>query len=186
MIKKKKKLGFILKILIIMLLIFIFKSVYNYTLEQIYKIDYIEYIQEVSTEYNVDKYLILAMIKAESNFNKEAVSNKNARGLMQLMPATATEVASIIGIEFSEEDLSNPEINIRIGTKYISMLISKYNNLNLAIAAYNAGTGNVDGWIEKGTLKADGSNIEEIPYKETESYVRKIVRDYQIYKELYD
>ena len=56
----------------------------------------------------------------------------------------------------------------------------------LALAAYNAGMGNVDNWIKEGTIKKDGSNIENIPYKETNNYVRKIMRDYKIYKSLYE
>ena len=65
------------------------------------------------------------------------------------------------------------------------MLIQKYEVTELALAAYNAGSGNVDKWIDSGTLKSDGSDIENIPYKETNMYVRKILRDYKIYKELY-
>ena len=65
------------------------------------------------------------------------------------------------------------------------MLMQKYENINLALAAYNAGSGNVDNWIQDGTLKDDGSNIENIPYTETNNYVRKILRDYEIYQKLY-
>ena len=86
----------------------------------------------------------------------------------------------------NEENILEPDININIGTKYISMLIQKYGNINLALAAYNAGSGNVDGWIEKGTLKSDGSDIENVPFTETNNYVRKILRDYEIYKQIYE
>ena len=65
-------------------------------------------------------------------------------------------------------------------------MLQKYNNTELALAAYNAGSGNVDNWINKGTLKNDGSDIENIPFNETNNYVRKILRDYEIYKELYE
>ena len=68
-----------------------------------------------------------------------------------------------------------------MGTKYISILIQKYNNINLALTAYNAGSGNVDNWINDGTLKSDGSDIEKVPFTETNNYVRKILRDYKIY-----
>ena len=72
---------------------------------------------------------------------------------MQLMYSTAEDIAKRINVNLNEDNILEPDININLGTKYISMLIQKYNNINLALAAYNAGSGNVDGWIEKGTLK---------------------------------
>lgn len=104
---------------------------------------------------------------------------------MQLMYPTAEDVAKKVNVDLNEENVLTPEININLGTKYISMLMQKYENINLALAAYNAGSGNVDNWIQDGTLKDDGSNIENIPYTETNNYVRKILRDYEIYQKLY-
>lgn len=106
---------------------------------------------------------------------------------MQLMESTALEEAEEVNQEIVvTESLYNPEINIKIGTKYYAKLIKKYNNnMLLALAAYNAGIGNVDKWIQEGIIKEDGSDIENIPFKETNNYVRKIVRDYKIYKQLY-
>lgn len=103
------------------------------------------------------------------------------------MESTAMEQAEEVNEEIIvTESLYNPEINIKIGTKYYSKLIKKYNNNTLlALAAYNAGIGNVDNWIKQGIIKEDGSDIEKIPFKETNNYVRKIVRDYKIYQELY-
>ena len=150
----------------------------------LYKKDYSEYVSKYSQEYNVDENLIYALIKAESNFEANAVSNKNAQGLMQLMPATAEEVADKNEIKLTEENILEPDVNIKIGTKYISTLLERYECIEVALAAYNAGIGNVDKWIENGTIKADGSDIENIPFKETNNYVRKIMRDYKIYNEL--
>ena len=79
----------------------------------------------------------------------------------------------------------NVDNNINIGTKYLETLLKKYNNLEVALAAYNAGIGTVDNWINKGIIKKDGSDIEKIPYKETNNYVRKILRDYKIYQKIY-
>ena len=162
------------------------KSIKNQILKKMYKQEYTEYVKKYSKEYNVDEYLIYAIIKAESNFNQEAVSHREAKGLMQLMYSTAEDIAKRVDIEINEENILEPDININLGTKYISMLIQKYDNVNLALAAYNAGSGNVDGWIEKGTLKADGSDIENVPFTETNNYVRKILRDYKIYKQIYE
>lgn len=151
-----------------------------------YKQEYTEYVKKYANEYGVDEYLIYAIIKAESNFEPNAESHRGAKGLMQLMYSTAEDIAKRINVNLNEDNILEPDININLGTKYISMLIQKYNNINLALAAYNAGSGNVDGWIEKGTLKSDGSDIENVPFTETNNYVRKILRDYEIYKNIYE
>ena len=135
-------------------------------------------------DFNED--LIYAIIKSESNFDEEAISHKEAKGLMQIMYTTAQDVAKILEIDLTEETILEPEINIQIGTKYISMLIQKYEVTELALAAYNAGSGNVDKWIDSGTLKSDGSDIENIPYKETNMYVRKIINNYKMYQKIYN
>ena len=83
------------------------------------------------------------------------------------------------------EELLKVDININIGIKYMANLLEKYQNTEVALAAYNAGIGTVDNWIEKGIIQSDGSDIENIPYKETNNYVRKILRNYKIYEELY-
>lgn len=155
-------------------------------LKKIYRIEYYDYIEKYSKKYDVDEFLILAIIKAESNFNSNAVSKKGAKGLMQLMDSTAEDIAKDLKIDLNDNKILKPEINIELGTKYISDLIKKYNNIGLALAAYNAGSGNVDSWVSNGVLKHDGTNVENIPYIETNNYVRKILRDYEIYQWLYN
>ena len=107
---------------------------------------------------------------------------------MQLIESTEQEICKKVDLQLTDaelkEKLLEPEININIGTKYLSILIEKYENIEIAITAYNAGIGTVDNWIEKGIIKSDGSDIENIPYKETNNYVRKILRDYKIYTNL--
>lgn len=170
-----------------MILLFGIPKIQNFILKKIYKTDYSEYVYKYSEQNNIDPLLTFAIIKAESNFNRNIKSKSGAIGLMQLMESTALEQAEEVNEEIPvTESLYNPEINIKIGTKYYSKLIQKYNNNTLlALAAYNAGIGNVDKWIEQGIIKQDGSDIENIPFKETNNYVRKIVRDYKIYQELY-
>ena len=155
-------------------------------MKKIYPLKYSEYVEKYAEEYDIDKYLVYAIIKVESNFEENAKSTSNAVGLMQIMKATALETANKIDLDVSEEELFNPETNIKIGLKYFTTLLEKYNNnYNLAIIAYNAGIGNVDKWIQEGIIKEDGTNLENVPFKETNNYVRKILRDYEIYKELY-
>ena len=182
---KKKKVKRLLYILIILIIGFILViNIKEQMMKSMYKKEYSEYVEKYSKEYDVDADLIYAIIKAESNFESKAVSNQNAQGLMQLMYSTAEEIAESLDLELTEENIFEPEINIQLGTKYISKLLEKYECTEVALAAYNAGSGNVDKWIKNGTIKSDGSDIENIPYKETNAYVRKIMRDYEIYKEL--
>ena len=183
-IRQNAKKLLILTVAIIILTVIVVICINKLMIKVMYKKDYSEYISKYSTKYEVDENLIYALIKAESKFKADAISNKNAIGLMQLMPATAEEIASKNNIELTEENILEPEVNIEIGTTYISSLLKKYECTEIAIAAYNAGIGNVDKWIENGTIKADGSNIENIPFKETNTYVRKIMRDYKIYSEM--
>ena len=88
-------------------------------------------------------------------------------------------------IDCSDVDLNNPEINIRLGIKHLADLIDRYNNEKMAIIAYNAGMGNVDSWIDKGIIDKDGTNLENVPYKETNMYLRKVLQNYEIYCMLY-
>lgn len=159
-------------------------------MKMIYPKTYSEIISVYAEEYNVDENLIFAVIKAESNFNNDAISNKSAIGLMQIVEDTAIDVAKKNNIDINteniEEELLNIEKNINIGTKYLSTLLGQYGNIEVALAAYNAGIGTVNNWIEKQVIKPDGSDIENIPYKETNNYVRKILRDYDIYNNLYN
>lgn len=180
-----KKMLIVILILLTLLCLFKIFRVQDILAKNIYPNKYEEYVENYSQKYNVDKNLIFAIIKAESNFDERATSNKGATGLMQLMPATANDVARNIKMDCNEMDLKNADTNINLGVKYISVLIEKYDNKEVALAAYNAGTGTIDSWIEKEIIKKDGTDIENIPYKETNNYVRKILRNYKIYEDLY-
>ncbi|MCI8759999.1 MAG: lytic transglycosylase domain-containing protein [Clostridia bacterium] len=177
-------------IILVMIAILIVILLRNNLLKMIYPQTYQEAVKIYEEKYKVEANLIFALIKAESDFNKEAVSSRNAIGLMQLMEETAKDVARKNDIELNaqnvKEELLDVYKNIDIGTCYLATLLEKYDNKEVALAAYNAGIGTVDGWIEKGIIKSDGTDIEKIPYKETNNYVRKILRDYKIYQYLYD
>ena len=183
----KKLIAIGIVIVIIAIFVLLFK---DNIMKMIYPKKYEEYVSIYADKYQVEENLIFALIKAESNFDKDSVSNKGAIGLMQLMEETAIDVANKNNIELDEEnireDLLKIDKNIDIGTKYLGMMLDRYGNIEIALAAYNAGIGTVDNWIEKGIINSDGSNIENIPYKETNIYVRKIVRDYKIYSSLYE
>ena len=207
------KLIIFLVILIVILaatlILFKIVRIQDVVLRQIYPLQYETYVEKYSEENTLDKYLVYAVIKVESNFKPEATSSAGAIGLMQLMEETAVERLNVISssenssnennllnaASINEEtdssepdnnDLYDPETNIKIGTSYLAYLIELYDgNIVLALTAYNAGLGNVEKWIKDGIIKADGSDIENIPYKETENYVRKILSSYQMYLKIY-
>ena len=188
MLKSRYKIiiGTVIMILVVAILIILFK---DKLLKIIYPKTYSEIVSTYAEEYNVEENLIYAVIKAESNFDSKAVSNREAIGLMQIVEETAIDVAKRNQIEIDTENITEELLdidnNINIGTKYLSTLLTQYGNMEIALAAYNAGIGTVNNWIEKQVIQADGSDIENIPYKETNNYVRKILRDYRVYNELY-
>ncbi|MGA2090676.1 MAG: lytic transglycosylase domain-containing protein [Endomicrobiales bacterium] len=124
--------------------------------------------------YNIDPMLITALIKTESNFFRSARSQRGAIGLMQLMPSTAHEMAAELGMgHITDSDLESPEINIRLGTYYLSKLITQCNgNIVLALASYNAGLAKVQNWYRENPLLI--WEISDIPYRETRNYVKNI------------
>lgn len=175
---------FIILILVLVILLVSILKIYSLILKRLYPKDFSEYVYKYSEKYDVDSNWIFALIKTESNFKKDSVSGSGAIGLMQLMEKTAEEVAEKIGLE--NIDLKDPETNIEIGTKYFKDLLNYYNeNYYLAISAYNAGIGTVAKWINDGIINEEGTDIENIPYKETNNYIRKMLKNYRIYGELY-
>lgn len=138
-----------------------------------YPNSYEDIIQEYSEEFNVDSHLVKGVIWAESKFKQRAVSSAGACGLMQLMPATAEWCAGVIGIEYSGDIIFDERINIRLGVFYLSYLLSKFDEPN-AIAAYNAGEGNVTIWQKDG--------LKSPPFKETRDYVGRVFGAKKVYE----
>jgi Transglycosylase SLT domain. len=153
----------------------------------IYPTKYMDIVERYAVEYGIDPYLVLAVIKAESNFNPEAKSSKGAIGLMQIQPDTGKWIAENLGIEnYNEDLLYNPEVNIRFGCWYINNLNSEFKDPVLVFAAYNAGRGNVQKWLNDKEYSDDGEKLKSIPFKETRDYVDKIIRNYHIFTRLYE
>ena len=147
---------------------------------------YKEYVDKYSVEYDVDPLLVLSVIKGESNFDPKAESNRGAKGLMQIMDSTGEWISETLGIEdFSSEKLLNPEVNVEFGCWYLNNLISEFDDLSLALAAYNGGSGNVTKWLKNPEYSIDGKSLTYIPFKETKKYVDKVTLNYNIYKFFY-
>ena len=123
----------------------------------------------------------------ESKFNEDAFSHRGASGLMQIMPETGEWIAGEMGIEnFTPDQLTNVQTNIKMGTWYLAYLLHEYDgNKVLALAAYNAGRGHVDSWMEEYGWEKNFSEIEKIPFTETREYVKIILLNEQQYKHLY-
>ena len=141
-----------------------------------------KYNEEFSLkDYGLDEYHIAAVICTESRFNEKAESKKGAVGLMQILPATGAWAAEKIGMDdYNASSLWKPEVNIKLGCWYLSYLCDMFDgDLKKVFAAYNAGPGNVKDWIEDGELV----NIE---HAETENYLIRIEKRYEIYKKLYN
>ena len=142
-------------------------------------LEYEAEIRASATEFGVEPSLVAAVIKAESRFDPEATSSRGAYGLMQLLPETARFVSERTGIS---ADYRDPETNIRIGTRYLSYLQSRYDgDQRLALAAYNSGEGRVDRWLSRGDFDVS----RDIPFAETRDYVRNVTESQRVYEDLY-
>lgn len=143
-----------------------------------------EDILAAAGEYDIPASLIAAMIKTESGYRAEVVSDKNAYGLMQVTKSTGIWIRSKMGRDDVMPDaLLDPEVNIQYGTWYMHYLLNKYNQENLALIAYNAGPGTVDRWLSEGTITRE--DLSGIPYGETAEYHIKTKRIQGFYHWVY-
>lgn len=148
---------------------------------------YRQEITAIAAEFQIDPYLVAAIARVESGFNPCARSRAGALGLMQVMPETASWVAKEMGIpEFNPSLLYNPQVNLRIGCWYLNHLLQEFDgNLVVALAAYNAGRGNVRKWLVSKQWEGTAADLNNIPFPETCFFVRSVLRNYRIYRHLY-
>ena len=172
------------KILIFSLIACIFASVSLALVRAIFPRKYYNNIVSVCDGTSIDPNLVLAIIKTESSFNNDKISPKGAIGLMQIMPETATYVSDLF---FAGEqiDIEKENENILVGVTYLIYLFNKFKDKKTALAAYNAGEGRVYEWLENKDYSLDGKSLYFIPFKETSSYVEKVIRREKIYNLLY-
>jgi soluble lytic murein transglycosylase len=142
-----------------------------------YPLSYEHIVVGHARNYELDPALLAAVIYRESKFHANARSSSGAIGLMQLLPDTAKGIAVHTGgSRFQVSDLYDPEINVRYGAFYLRRLLTKYGDTRLALAAYNAGQTNVDGWIAEG---------KDIVFPETREYVEDVLETRDIYAHAY-
>lgn len=177
----KKKILIILSIVVILFSSILIEKKTIHKL--IYTKKYSEYVIKYSKEFDLDENLVHSVIKAESKFNPDAVSHKGAKGLMQISDITRDWAKEELALD--DVDVFNPEINIRIGCWYLNKLYKEFGKLDLVIAAYNGGSGNVKKWLNNNDYSKDGEKLHNIPFAETSNYVEKVKKNYINYNKLY-
>lgn len=159
--------------------------------KSLYPLKYENLVEKAAKEYGVDICLVYGIIRTESGFDPEALSQAGAIGLMQIMPDTFTWLQNYRTDFMPEEifdsnELYKPEINIDYGVFLLSYLLEHYEgNVPLVICSYNAGYGNVDSWLADGTLNANAVDAEDVPFPETSNYLTKVTTAMNMYRELY-
>lgn len=190
-IKTKRKMSFWKKLLLMILVLaslsyFIWQNE-DFQRKYLYPYDYQDTINFYADRYEVDRNLVASVILAESKFRQDATSVHGARGLMQIMPETGSWIATQIEDDsFSVEKLYNVNMNIKYGTWYLSELQTEFEgNEVLALAAYNAGRGNVYEWMEKYHWDINFKDYTKIPFPETREYVKRVLENKKHYNKLY-
>jgi soluble lytic murein transglycosylase len=155
-------------------------------LEVLFPVAYWSLIEKHAVPRGLDPYLIAALMAQESTFDAKIRSSANAIGLMQIVPSTGRRYARMLKIpRFSAARLTDPEINVRIGTAYFADLVERFGGVHHALASYNAGPGAVARWIGEKPGIARDEFIDDIPYPETQNYVKRIIGTADDYRRLY-
>jgi soluble lytic murein transglycosylase len=143
-------------------------------------------LKRFSSSNALDPYLVAALIRQESEFNPSAVSRANAVGLMQLLPKVGKSVAKQEKLKhFSSTQLFTPGVNLQLGTRYFRGMVDKFGAFEYALAAYNAGADRVQDWLGQGKYRDPQEFVESIPFTETREYVQAILRNANVYRQLY-
>lgn len=152
--------------------------------ESLYPIKYSEHVDKASQDYNLEKSLIYAVIRTESDFNPKCESHAGAMGLMQVMPESFEWINKLKGETLGTENLLKPEVNIDYGSYLLSYFYKYYGNEQCALAAYNAGFV-VSDWLKDSNYSSDGKTLDNVPYPETDKYIKKVERAKKMYNKLY-
>ncbi|HEY8486759.1 MAG TPA: lytic transglycosylase domain-containing protein [Limnochordales bacterium] len=153
----------------------------------LYPIYYRELLLQWAGRRGLDPWLVVAVVRVESNFSTTALSPRGAVGLMQLLPDTARWIAEQTGEgEFFADLLFVPEVNVRLGTWYLAHLLEIFQGREAAaLAAYNAGRGRVERWLEEGGWDGSADSLRAVPYGETRRFVERVLRMRELYRWLY-
>lgn len=183
--KKKRGTSFIIFLLVCVIAVLGGKIIYEAAGEYLYPKKYSEYVGQYAEEYGISETLLYAVIRTESGFDPEAVSNANARGLTQITEDTFDWLVMKTGEDYTFDDLFTPEISIRYGAYFLSILQDEYAVTETVAAAYHAGMGNVSSWLENDEYSDDGVHLKTIPISDTAHYVNKIMSAMDNYNKIY-
>ena len=152
-----------------------------------YPIYYADIIEKYAKKYNLDPLFVASTILEESHFSADVISWAGAIGLMQLMPSTGRNLAHKVKISgFRKEMLTQPEVNIHLGIRYLKDLMNLFENNHLLVTgAYNGGPGRMSRWLKEADISDLDEFIEDIPINETRRHIKKVMNSYHIYQELY-
>ena len=154
--------------------------------EALFPRPYWDDLKKFSSDNGLDPYLVASLIRQESEFNPFAVSRANAVGLMQLLPKVGKGVAKQEKLKyFTTQQLFTPAVNLQLGTRYFRSMVDKFGSFEYALAAYNAGSDRVEDWLKLGKYRDPQEFVESIPFTETREYVQAIVRNENVYRQLY-
>ena len=153
----------------------------------LFPIPYKEEVEHFSRERKLDPFVVLSIMKQESKFKRFARSQAFARGLMQIIPSTASSLAAMLGLQnFQVDQLYEPEININLGTRYIQEIIKQFgNDVEFIAAGYNGGEPNVRRWRDGSIPNETIDFVSSIDFKETKNYVMIVKTNYELYKGIY-
>ena len=154
---------------------------------RLYPLYYTDVVEASADEFRLPPELVYAVILTESSFDADAVSSAGAKGLMQLTDDTNEWVAWRLGEESEPSRIFEPGLNIRRGCYLLSYLYERFGGWNEALAAYNAGVGRVDGWLDDILYSTDQRTliIDKLPIEETRNYIIKVLNSAEKYKKLY-
>lgn len=160
-------------------------SLGEFAMRLLYPRQFAQVVSREAGEFGLEEELVFAVIRAESGFDQRANSRAQAKGLMQLTEGTFLWMAEEYPPENGGYDVFDVNDNIHCGCALLRRLLDHYGDLRLALAAYNAGIGNVDRWLEDSSLSPDGVSLHRIPFPETAAYVEKVQKYRNIYQKLY-
>ena len=186
---RTKKLLWVLGLVLVFVgAFFLLKESVHLLYTRIYPIEYEETVQQVSNETGIPKELIYAVIRTESGFNPSAQSSIGARGLMQITEETFdwARFRQVGEAGDTYDEMFDPEKNILYGTNILKLLMEEFQTIDTSLCAYHAGWGNVKNWLESPEHSTDGIRVDNIPFSDTEQYVKKVQDTMEIYKRLYN
>lgn len=183
--KKKRGSSFIIFLLVCVIAFFGGKIAYEATLEYLYPKKYSEYVEIYASEYKISETLLYSVIRTESGFDPDSVSVAGARGLTQITEDTFDWLLMKSGEDYIFDDLFTPEISIKYGAYFLSILQNEYAITETVLAAYHAGMGNVSSWLKNSEYSDDGKTLKKIPISDTAHYVNKVMSAMDNYYKIY-